>query len=193
MVEWSKLFMTLKDRGVDSIFLRVLLYIYRNQQCNVKWAGRHSYTFTVSNGVRQGAVSSAILLSVYINELFLILRKAGFGCHISEVFLGCFGYADDLFLVSASRSGLQAMVNLCQDFASSRNLKFSTHVNPAKSKTKCLVFSKKAKERENVLPVMLEGVPLPWVSQAKHLGNLLQLDNSMRLRVDQPEEGKVYW
>ena len=43
-----------------------------------------------------------------------------------------------------SRSGLQAMVNICQDFASSNNLKFCTHEDPDKYKTKCLVFSKKA-------------------------------------------------
>ena len=175
----------MKDKGVNAILLRLLLHIYKNQQCDVKWAGKFSHRFSVSNGVRQGAVSSAILFSVYINELFLLLRKAGLGCHMNGVFLGCFGYADDLFLLSASRSGLQVMVNLCQDFASSRNLKFSTDVNPEKSKTKCLVFSKKAKDRLNVLPVLLNGDPLPWVSQVKHLGNLLQLDNSMKVDISQ--------
>ena len=155
MVEWSELFITLKERGVHVIFLRTLMFIYRNQQCDVKWSGKYSYRFSVSNGVRQGAVSSAILFSVYINQLFAILRRSKFGCCINGVYLGCFGYADDLFLVSASRTGLQAMVNLCQEFASSRNLQFSTNENHVKSKTKCLVFSKKIKERYGVLPVKL--------------------------------------
>ena len=65
------------------------------------------------------------------------------------------------------------------------NLKFSRHENPAKSKTKCLVFSKKPRERQNVLPVNLAGVPLPWVSQVKHLGNMLQQDNSMKVDICQ--------
>ena len=185
MVEWGELFISLKDRAVDAIFLRLLLHIYKNQQCDVKWGGKYSTRFPVSNGVRQGAVSSAILFSVYINDLFIILRKAGLGCHIHGIFLGCFGYADDLFLLSASRSGLQAMVNLCQDFATRKNLKFSTNEDPEKSKTKCLVFSKKAKDRLNNLPVLLDGIPLPWVSQVKHLGNLLQLDNSMKVDMSQ--------
>ena len=183
LVEWGELFTTLKNRGVDPIFLRLLLFIYRNQQCDVKWAGKFSSKFSVCNGVRQGAVSSAILFSVYINELFLILRKAGFGCHINGIFLGCFGYADDIFLLSASRSGLQTMVNLSQSFASKKSLKFSTNVNPDKSKTKCLIFSKKSKDRVGILPVLLDNAPLPWVSQVKHLGNLLQVDNSMRLDI----------
>ena len=141
MVEWGEVFLVLQNRKVDAIFLRLLLCIYKNQQCNVKWAGKFSSKFSVSNGVRQGAVSSAILFSVYINELFIILRKAKLGCHSLGVFLGCFGYADDIFLLSASRSGLQAMVNLCQGFASRKNLKFSTNKNTEKSKTKCLIFS----------------------------------------------------
>ena len=185
MVEWGELFINLRNRGVNAIFLRLLMFIYRNQQCDVKWAGKYSFKFSVSNGVRQGAVSSAILFSVYIDELFVILRKANFGCNVSGVFLGCFGYADDLFLVSASRSGLQAMVNLCQEFASSKNLQFSTNVNPVKSKTKCLIFTKKSKEAENVLPIKLNGNPLPWVKQAKHLGNMLQQDNTMRVDLSQ--------
>ena len=185
MVEWGELFTNLRSKGVNSIFLRLLLSIYRNQQCDVKWGGKFSHRFSVSNGVRQGAVSSAIFFSLYINELFNILRRAKLGCHVNGEFFGCFGYADDLFLISASRTGLQAMVNLCQEFASSRNLKFSTHEDPAKSKTKCLVFSKKPRERQNVLPVNLAGVPLPWVSQVKHLGNMLQQENSMKVVICQ--------
>ena len=78
MVEWGELFISLKDRAVDAIFLRLLLHIYKNQQCDVKWGGKYSTRFPVSNGVRQGAVSSAILFSVYINDLFLISEKLDF-------------------------------------------------------------------------------------------------------------------
>ena len=181
MVEWGELFSTLRTKGVHAIFLRLLLFIYRNQQCNVKWAGKYSQLFRVSNGVRQGAVSSAILFSVYIDELFRLLRRSRLGCHISGVYLGCFGYADDLFLLSSSRTGLQAMVDTCHEFASSKNLHFSTHENPGKSKTKCISFSKKYGAIDSTLPIKLDGVPLPWVSQVKHLGNMLQQDNSMRV------------
>jgi hypothetical protein len=61
MVEWTELFTSLVKRGVHPIFLRVLLYVYKNQQCDVKWAGKYSHRFAVSNGVRQGAVSSPFL------------------------------------------------------------------------------------------------------------------------------------
>ena len=190
MVEWKELFITLMDRGVERIFLRVLLYIYRNQECHVKWGGKYSTRFSVRNGVRQGAVTSPILFSVYIDDLFQLLRNSGFGCHISNLFYACFGYADDLFLLSASRSGLQVLVKICEQFAKKKGLKFSTNVNPAHSKTKCIIFSKRKVDVRKVAPIVLNNNPLPWVSEIKHLGNILQSDNKMTLDISQ-KRGKL--
>ena len=68
MVDWWELFGTLRERSVEPIFLRLLLYIYRNQMCDVRWNGKHSDKFSVKNDVRQGAVSSPILFSVFIED-----------------------------------------------------------------------------------------------------------------------------
>ena len=144
MVEWLELFQVLQEKNVAPIFLRILLYVYSHQSCSVKWNGCLSTSFTVTNGVRQGAVSSPILFSLYIDELFSVLRFSGLGCRLNNQFYGCLGYADDLLLLSASRSGLQSMVNSCSVFMKKKKLKFSTNPDPAKSKTKCVIFSKKA-------------------------------------------------
>ena len=180
MVSWVSLFKTLQVRAVLPIFLRVLLFVYTKQSCNVKWNSSTSDHFSVKNGVRQGAVSSPTLFSIYVNDLFKLLRQSGLGCRIHTNYFGCFGYADDLLLLSASRSGLQSMVKICENFGKSKNLQFSTNPDPRKSKTKCLVFSKQARDREGVLPILLNNDPLPWVEQVKHLSNKLQSDNSMR-------------
>ena len=113
--------------------------------------------FKVSNGVRQGAVSSAILFAVYIDELLRILKISRLGCYIDAVFVGAFIFADDIFLLSASRAGLQSLVNLCHKFASEHNLKFGTHSDPAKSKTQCIVFFKEPQDYTRLAPVMLKG------------------------------------
>ena len=158
-----------------------MLYVYENQSCAVKWAGANSTEFSVSNGVRQGAVSSAILFAVYIDELIQILKRSRIGCHIDRVFLGAFIFvADDILLLSASRAGLQSMVDTCHRFAIRKNLKFGTNENPAKSKTKCIVFTKKPKKFENLAPITLNGSDLPWVKKVNHLGCILENDNSMR-------------
>ena len=185
MVEWGELFRTLLDRKVDCIFLRLILFIYSNQQCDVKWCDKFSYRFSVSNGVRQGGVSSGIFFAVYIDKLLVILRDAGLGCHINGLFFGAMIFADDIFLLSASRNGLQEMVNICHTFVKARNLKFGTNANPDKSKTKCIVFSKKTKSNFKPANITLNGDALPWVTQVKHLGHMLQADNSMQVDVAQ--------
>ena len=183
MVDWCELFTTLMERQVDALFLRLVLYIYSNQYCNVKWNGTYSRSFSVQNGVRQGAVSSGIFFAIYIDKLLQLLRKTGLGCHIHGVFYGALIYADDIILLSASRNGLQAMVNVCHEFALSRNLKFGTHKDASKSKTKCILFTKKKYNTESIKKISLGGDPLPWVRDVKHLGHVLQSDNSMRLDI----------
>ena len=48
-------------------------------------------------------------------------------------------------------------------------------------KTKCIFFSKKDKDLHGAAPLLLNGDPLPWVQQVKHLYNVLQRDNSMKV------------
>ena len=155
LVEWVKLFTILQEKEVSPVFLRILLFIYRNQYCDVKWNSSYSHRFPVLNGVRQGAVSSPLLFSVYIDGLLRQLRNSGLGCYVDQFFFGCLGYADDLLIMSASRSGLQAMVEICEVFARESHLKFSTDPEPKKSKTKCLIFSKKRADRTGVAPIIL--------------------------------------
>jgi len=191
LVSWQQLFTTLMERKIDGLFLRLMLYIYVNQECNVKWCDKYSDTFSVKNGVRQGAVSSGILFAIYIDELLQLLRDSGLGCHICGVFYGALVFADDIILLSASRSGLQAMVDICQKFAESRNLTFGTNPNPTKSKTKCIAFTKKNLTPDTLKCIQLNGNDLPWVEKIRHLGHTLQKNNSMKLDITEKREAFI--
>ena len=182
MVRWPELFTELLEKKISPIFLRTLLFIYVNQRCVVQWNGSSSNSFKVHNGVRQGAVSSPLLFSIYIDKLFSLLRSSGFGCRLFNVFYGCFGYADDILLLSASRSGLQAMVDIANKFMRKKGLKFSTDVIASKSKTKCILFSQK--RIPYIEPIKLDGNNLPWVTDIRHLGNVLESNNSMKKDVN---------
>ena len=94
-----------------------------------------SSKFSAGNGVRQGGVSSGIFFAMHIDQLLKILRDSGLGCHINGGVFGAVIYADDIFLLSASRNGLQALVDICHYFVSTKNLKFGTHSDPERSKT----------------------------------------------------------
>ena len=100
------------------------------------------------------------------------------------VFYGALIYADDIFLLSASRTGLQGMIGLCHQFTAKLNLRFGTNVNPSKSKTKCIIFSRNRKHFDGIKEVTLDGHKLPWVAQVNHLGHTLQQDNSMSLDIN---------
>ena len=56
----------------------------------------------------------------------------GVGCYIAYIFL----YAEDLLLMSPTRSDMAAMFKVCEKFAAEHNICFSVHETPAKSKTK---------------------------------------------------------
>ena len=168
----SKLFQKLLDAGVPKIIVRLLMVIYRNQAANVRWKGMNSEDFPIRNGVRQGAVISPIFFSFYMDDLFGLLKSSGSGCVIGNYYAGCFGYADDLLFLCPSRTGLQEMLKIAQDYVKEHNIAFSTHPDPAKSKTKGIIFSRKPL-RYSPDPLVLDGNPLPWIEQAKYLGNTL--------------------
>ena len=129
-------------------------------------------------------MSSGNLFVVYIDELLTLLRNSGLGCKIRGIFYGAVIYADDIFLLSTSRSGLQIMIDIRQKFAAKLNLKFETNPDPDKSKTKCLIFSKGRKIFSNIQKICLDGNSLPWVTHVKHLGHTLQVDNSMKMDIN---------
>ena len=179
-VRHSLLFQKLLDHGLPSVIVRFLMVTYKLQRANVKWNNDTSEFFAITNGVKQGAVLSAVLYCVYTNGLFQELRRSNVGCSIGQNYVGAVGYADDIFLLSPSLDGLQRMLQICEEYAVCHNLKFSTNAVPAKSKTKCLAFCLK----ERTLPSLkLRGNDLPWVSTGKHLG--IKITNNQRNLIGQ--------
>ena len=170
LVKHSLLFRKLISSGLSLIFVRVLIFIYINQVANVRWNGMISEVFSMKNGVRQGAVLSAIFYCIYMNDLFKSLRKSRLGCWIAGDFFGILGYSDDNLLLAPSLHALQQMVSICEVYALSHGLKFSTDPNPSKCKTKCMAFLQKRRELPSI---KLCGNGLPWVSSGNHLGNIL--------------------
>ena len=171
-VEHSKLFEKLLDAGFPPIIVRLLIAIYRNQTANVRWKGKISEEFPIRNGVRQGAVISPIFFNFYMDNLFKLLKNNGSGCIIGNYYAGCYGYADDLLFLCPSRGGLQEMLDIADKYVREHSITFSTNPEPKKSKTKGIIFSRTAM-RFSPAPLVLNGNFLPWIEEAKYLGNVL--------------------
>ena len=166
----SLLFTKMLKASFPPIFLRLFIFMYINQVANVRWDGEYSTLFTMSNGVRQGAVLSAIAYCFYCEDLFTLLKKRRTGCWIQNNYHGIFGYSDDNWLLAPSLSALQDMLKTCEEYAASHNLKFSTDPDPVKCKTKLMAFLSKPRQLPSL---MLCGTLLPWVDKIKHLGNTI--------------------
>ena len=140
-----------------------------------------SSSFDIKNRTRQGSVASPAFWSVYLDPLFALLRESGFGCNIGGVYVGVVGYADDLLLLAPTRDAAQQMLKICEQFTDENNIKFSTHQDPRKSKSKALyVVEPRGAALHRPAPLLLCGQPLPWVERADHLGHVLHQDGQMR-------------
>ena len=95
---YNELFTMLIERNVSPFVIRFLLFMYKNQSMRVGWKDSLSDNFSIGNGVREGAVLSTLLFTLYIDMLSIRLQDLGLGlgCHVGPIFAGSFGYADDV-------------------------------------------------------------------------------------------------
>ena len=116
---------------------------------------------------------SPVLFAVYLDGLLVELQNLGVGCHVAGVWFGAACYADDLILLSPSRTAMAMMLEVCEKYAASHNLVFSTDPNPAKSKSKCLYMCGQMNNVKKPEELQLNGKDLPWVESATHIGHEL--------------------
>ena len=50
----------------------------------------------------QYAILCPRLLNLYVDVIIVALSKAGYGCFVRKIYMGCIVYADDIILLSAS-------------------------------------------------------------------------------------------
>ena len=170
-IEYSTLFNNLRNRNMCPVTLRLIMNMYISQKMQVRFSNVLSSQFTVGNGVKQGGVLSPILFTVYLDSLIKTLKQRNIGCKIGNKFLGVFGYADDLTLLCPTLSGLEEMLNVCEDFAKDYNILFNA------SKSKLMYFGKNNLNCENLL-CMSNGSSIEFVEQCVHLGTKIYSDIS---------------
>ena len=162
-VNYVQLFKLLETRKLNPVYIRFLLDNYVSQELRVSYNNKSSEWFRVSNGVKQGAVLSPTLFSVYVDNLLRKITDAGLGCNIGHVCCGIIGYADDILLLAPTVQSLNKMINICEDYANEYDIKFNG------TKSQLMVFGKC---KENI-EIYVCGEKVKIVSEMKYLGNII--------------------
>ncbi len=126
-------------RGIPAGSWSVIDNLYQLCTESVRWQGGYSREYTIERGVRQGGVLSTSLYKIYINDLLERLAASELGCSIGPVYIGSPTCADDILLLSNCEYELQAMIDICSEYASSHH--YSLH--PQKSVITHLVQAKR--------------------------------------------------
>ena len=163
-VHFIKLFRILLSRGLCPVIRRLIATLYTCQTSRVKWGSSFSETFSISNGVKQGGVLSPILLGVYINSLLDKLEQSRAGFYIGHIFMGAFGYGDDIILLTPCKKSLCVLLDICKQFS----LGFEVNFNSSKSKL--IVFSN---ANDCDTSVLFNNQMISSVSSEQHLGHII--------------------
>ena len=158
------LFSKLIQRGIPLCILMCLVYWYMNMECNVKWENEFSRSFKVPLGIKQGGINSPDFFGIYIDDIAAILRNSNVGCYLFAIFLAMILFADDLCLMAPTRHALNRMIQLCANYCKEYGLAFNA------KKSKIVVFSKRAVDKQSLGPILIDGREIEYVDSITYLG-----------------------
>lgn len=116
-VSREHLFFKLAAYGFSGKIFDILKAIYNNMSACIKTNCGITTTFMCNSGLRQGCILSALLFSLFLNELESEFRSTGVhGFQILDGNLLCLLYADDLVIFSDTIFGLQKLIDKLHDF-----------------------------------------------------------------------------
>ena len=126
------------------------------------------------HGVKQCGVLSPILFAIYTDGLLRRLQETGVGCHMGHRYSGALAYADDITLLSPSKSGLTILVDECERYAAEYDILFNGN------KSKLLYFrGRYCKPANTGIDVIRQYVNIS--TTAVHLGHTISSDDKSQI------------
>ena len=169
-VNYLKLLLKLRERGTPAYLIAILHFWFKSQKFCVNWGGSLSRYFGSSNGLRQGGILSPHLFNVYIDKLNRQLNSLPIGCTINDLTTNNLCYADDMVLISPSAKGLQRLINICCEYASSHDIIYN------ETKTQCMSVLPRNLSHTPNPTITMDGHQLQFVNEFPYLGHIITND-----------------
>ena len=125
--------------GIGSKFYNIVKDMYSKSRSCIKVKEGLTNFIDLNLGVRQGDNLSPALFKIFINDLPKYLDGTKDHVDLGDLTINCLMYADDVVILSTSKTGLQEKLNKLEKFCSDWCLQVNIN------KTKVVVFNKSGK------------------------------------------------
>ena len=175
-MEYNVLLHHLYASGINGKIWRLIRSWYDDPVCAVRFNGSVSASFTVSRGVKQGAVLSPILFNLVMNRILYGLSKDDTSLSLIGVNAGCGAHADDIRTCTIGAVGVERQAAFLQSLTSENSL----HLNM--TKTEIVHLARHPVPIENV---NINNTQIETKKEAKCLGVWWTQDLSSRKSVEE--------
>ena len=153
---------------------------YTNTECHLKLNGKISRRISEFKGNRQGHVRASGHYKAYVNPCLTSLSESNLGFYLGPICITCVCVADDMYLLSGSRSALQGALNIVNHYARRYRVKFNAE------KTKLVVTGSHIDMNffKDTEPWTLNGEKVSVVNDNDHLGLIVSGVNEEAKNVD---------
>ena len=129
----------LQHIGTDEKIINILKDMYKDNKMKFRLGEIETEWMDNNSGVRQGCMVSPTLFNIYIEELFVRIRKLGVGAKIGNERIGSLGYADDIVLMAESEEDMDRLLKIVEEYGEEWDVNFS------RKKSKVMEFNTSGK------------------------------------------------
>ena len=169
-IEHSFLWTAMNEQGIKHKYIRIMKKIYDNSTCKIN-IDNFSRPFKIKRGIRQGCCVSPKLINAALEKIFKNIDWSKYGININNEKLYELRFADDVVLISHSKSEILEMMEKLFDESKKAGLMINENKTKILSNIEDYNYS-------------INGKNIERVSEFKYLGRLIGLENEVDKEID---------
>lgn len=168
----SFLFQSLKKKGINPTYLKILKYIYNRGKARIRLE-KKGPLFDIGRGVRQGDPLSPVLFNTCLEELFNNLDWQNSGLRVNGRYLNNLRFADDVVLIAKSKEELKYMIEDLRE----KSIEAGLTINFEKTKLM-------TNDKDCTGDIKLDDRVIGWVESFEYLGQTIAFQNGQQKEIN---------